>query len=524
MPKVLYPIEDTKESVTRPVVFDVARQVQQWTNMPDVPILFPGETEAAAQPGSTINNDKSFNKFEADALWRISIEEETDRDRILATAVHQTDHGEFFLDEALGVFMRPMYSQTNLKLNFEMRTTDKNTAERWRAEIRARVSTNLDVREHSINYHYLVPIEYEELLSHIHDLREAQGGYGEDYETWIKNCFTRNMTVLTTQSGTEGRWAVREQQGRVIGLFEFEGEPDEGSKEGETSQWSLSFTYRIMYEKPIAVSAEFPLLIHNQLIDERFIPSTPKETARQYASRSSRSATAMGAFEVDALAKPTVQSGIRLPDYHEFYPRSVFRKTLQVVSALLMLEMDENTNKAGRFMVNLAEMDEEFLFREEFLSFLKSEHRWLNKYGESFVNVSVYRGDIPISHERFHVDEDLNVVFDEDPSIRDTFYMRISVITDPNVLSEKARDRAREHVDGLLLCGAAVCPNLVKDGHLPKILAGKYIPRLEAEKFYRRIAQCTNTHQAGVIGDMAVVQWNHAMIFFIEAQKKEILE
>lgn len=525
MPKVLYPIEDTKESITRPVVFDIARQVQKWTGMPNVPILFPGETEAAYQPGSTINNEKSFNKFESEALWRLAVTEETDKDRILATAVHQTDHAEFFFDESLGVFMRPMYSQTHLTLNFELRAPDKNTAERWRQDILARVSTNLDVREHSINYHYLVPIEYEELLSHIHDLREAQAPYGEDYETWITNCFTRNMTVLTTQAGTQARWAVRETQGRVMGLFEFESHPDEGSKEGETSQWTISFSYKVMYEKPIAVSAQFPLLIHNQLIDERFIPSTPKDTARQYASRSSRSATAMGAFEVDMLAKPTVQSGIRLPDYHEFFPQTAFRKTLQVVSALLMVEYDEEDPTAvNRVVANLATMDDEFQFREEFLDYLRYDHAYINRYGESIVNVCVYKGDVPLHHSAFSIDKDLNVVMTNDPDIRGIYYLRISLVTDPTALSEKARERARGNVDGLLLYGAAVCPNLVKNGMLPQVLAGKYIPRLEAEKFFRRIGQCTNSYQPGAMSDLAVVQWNTVMILFVEAYHKEDLK
>lgn len=526
MPKVLYPIEDTKESITRPVVFDVARRVQEWTGMPNIPILFPGETEMAAQPGSTINNEVKFNKFESESLWRITIDEETDKDRILATAVHQTDHGEFFLDEKLNIFMRPIYSQTNLTLNFELRTTDKNTAERWRQDIRARVSTNLDVREHIIHYHYLVPIEYEEFLSHVHDLREAQAGYGEDYETWIKNCFTRNMTVLTNQGATTARWAVREQQARVMGLFDFEGEPEKGSKEGETTQWVLTFAYKVMFEKPVAVSADFPLLIHNQLIDERFVPANPVDTARQYAARSSRSATAMGAFEVDVLARPTVLSGIRLPEYHEFYPATVFRKTLQVVSALLMIDPDPaNPGTTGMHEVlDLRLMDEEFQFRDEFLDFLVHEHMWLNKYGESLVNVCVYKGDMPLHHSCFKVTPDLKVVMTDPPDLRNIYYVRISLVTDPTVLSERARESARDHVDGLLLIGAAVCPNLVKAGLLPKVLAGKYIPRAEAEKFYRRIAQCTGSHQAGLHSDMAVVQWNTVMILFIEAVNKQDLK
>lgn len=518
MPKALYTNDGIKESVTRPVVFDITRQLQEWTGLRAMAILFNGDTEVAIQPGSTIDDEPAFNVTNARELWRVNVREEHRTDKLLATAVHQMEHGPFFCDDALGVYLRPVYSPTLLTLEFEYRSSDVNNARRWRDEIRARVSTNRDVRTHIVNYHYLVPVEYIPLLTHIHTLRERQAGYGENFETWLRNHFTQNVTKLMTQAGTGERWAIAEQQGRIMGQFEFSELPEEPEKQGENAAYRQVFSYKIYYDCPIATAADYPVLVHNQLIDGQYLMIQPKDDKDTYASRSPRSVTALGAFEVDRLAKPTIKSGLRLPEFHEFYPKSVPAYTLQVLSALVGVE------EGNRNIMNFSEIDEHWQFRQEFMDHLKYDHEYLHKYGESLVNVTVYDGHMPLHHSLFHVDADLNVVLNFDPDLRRTYYVRVSLLTDPSRLSEAAKDRARNNAEGLILIGAALCPNLVKAGYLPQVLGdSNYIGRIEGEKFFNRIRICTNTHSGGHLADHAVVQWNTVMILYIESHPKSEL-
>lgn len=521
MPKVLHTNDGIKESVTRPVVFDITRQLQEWTGLEQMNILFPGDTEAAIQPGSTINDEASFNRTNAQALWRVNVREEHRTDKLLATAVHQMEHQEFFYDEAIGVYLRPVYSPTILTLEFEYRSTDVNAARRWRDEIRARVSTNRDIRTHIVNYHFLIPKEYLPLLTHIHELREAQAGYGEDLETYLTNHFTKNVTKLTTVAGTEERWAIAEQQGRIMGQFEFQELPDDPQKQGDNSAYRQTFSYRIYYDCPIATAADYPILVHNQLIDEQYLRFKPKDDLQRFESRSPRSVTALGAFEVDQLAKPTIKSGLRLPEFHEFYPRIAPRHTLQVLSALVGIE-DPVVNPDNRKIMNFTEIDETWMFREEFISYLKYDHAWLHKYGESLVNVTVYDNDVPLHSSLYSIDADLNVVLNFDPDLRRTYYVRLSLLTNPLELSEAAMDRARNHAEGLIIIGAAMAPDLVKRRLLPKVLGdSNYISRKDGKKFFEDIAKITGSFQGGLLADHAIVQWNTVMILYIEANPKD---
>ncbi len=518
MPKVLQTNDGIRESVTRPVALDIARQLMEWTGLKQIRTLFPGDEEQAAQPGSTIDNEAAFNHTPSSAMWRIKVKEEHRREYLLATAVHQAEHPEISLDASIGVHMRPIYSPTVLTFEFEFRSTDYASARRWIDELRLQVSAGrAGSRTHIVNYSYYIPKEFMPLLQHIHALREARAGYGEDFDTYLDKCFTKNVTINTTMAGTEPRYAVAEQQGRVQGQYEFEELPDDPQKNGDTSSYTQAFSYRIYYDSPTGTALDYPVLVHNQLIDPKYLFLPPVDDTDIFASRYPHSVGALNAFEVDRLACNPLKSGIRLPEFHEFYPQSAPRYTLQVLSALVSVD-DVATNPDNRKIMNFNEIDEKWLFRPEFIDHLKYDYAYLHKYGESLVNVTVYDGHMPLHYSLFHVDADLNVVLDFEPDLRRTYYVRVSLLTDPTQMSSAARDRARNNAEGLILIAATLCPNLVKYGYLPKPLGNSnYITRADGEKLFTRIRQCTGTFQSGVMADHAIVQWNTVMILFIEA-------
>lgn len=522
MPKVILANDNVRESVTRPTVLDIARQLLEYTGLEQMPVLFPGDDEVAAQPGSTIDNEGAFNRTANNPLMRISIKDEHRAEMLLATAVHQQEHQDIFYDESLGVALRPVYSPSVLTFEFEIRSTDVNAAKRWRDEVRTRISSGRDVRTHVINYHYMIPAEYIPLLQHIHELREAQAGYGEDFETYLDKYFTANVTKVATLVGGQERYAVVEQAGQIMGQFEFAELPDDPQKQGDTSAYKQMFSYRIYFESPVATTADYPVLVHNQLIDQKYLQFQPKPDRQTFASRSPRSVAALRVFEVDCLAKPTVKSGLRLPEFHEFIPRSAPSHTLQVLSALVGIESKE-ANPDNRKIMNFSEIDEQWEFRKEFIDHLKYDHMWLHKYGESLVNVTVYDEHMPLHHSLFQVDKDLNVVLNFEPDLRRTYYVRLSLLTRPGLLSKPAKDRARENADGLILIGVTLVPSLVKDKKLPVVKDGNYVPRDEGKKFFDEIDKVTGGHQGGTLADHAVVQWNTVMILYIETDHKSQL-
>lgn len=514
MPKVLTTNDNVVHTVVRPIVFDIVRQIQERTGVAPTKILFPGDAEVAIQPGSSIDEENSFNRTSSQPLWQVSIRNDHITEALLSTAVFQAEHPCYFEDDALGLRLRPIYSPMQMTINFEIRTTDVTEAQRWRDEYRANLSNNRDVRNHIVNYHYLIPKEVFPLIKHIHELRESQGGYGQDYQQYLDQCFTPNVGKVSTVVGTEQRYAVMEQAGRITGQFEFAELPDEPQKQGDNSAYKQVFSYKIFFDNPIATAVDYPVLVHNQLIDDIYILHPPKDDKDLFQSRSPRSVTALSAFEMDVITRPTIVSGLRLPDFQEFNPTTAPRYTLQVLSALVGVE--EGVSKLMSFL----EIDETWEFRKEFLDHLYYDYNYLHKYGESLVNVTVYDRDMPLHHSLFYVDKDLNVIIRGEPDIRRTYYVRLSLLTNMAMLSKAAKDRARNNAEGLRLIGAALAPQLVKANKLPQpMLNTNYIARAAADQFFNDIDKLTDGFKGGLLLDQAITQWNTVMILYIETDK-----
>lgn len=519
MPKVIQTNDSVKETVIRQVVLDVAKQVQEWTGLNYVPILFNGDTQVAVQPGSTIDEVESFNNAPGRALWRIQAKDEHVTDKLLATAVMQMEHPEYFYDEALRVFIRPVYSQTSLQLDFEYKATDISAARRWRDEIRTKVSMNRDIRFHDVEYYYFVPQNYFTLLEHIHTLRENQAGYGDTYDEWLKKSFTQNVTIASDMVGNNQRWAVREQQNRINGRFEFSELPDDPSKV-DGSAYTLSFSYIVQFDCPIAAAMDYPLLVHNQLIEERFWGISPKDPFRTYASRSSISRTALDAFEVPYSKKQNIETGLRFPEFSEFNPDHKLPRTHQVLSALIGVLPPDPANPGGnRLAMNFKNFDDVYELQKEFLDYMAWDYKYLNKYGESFINVSLYNGGKMVDPSQYEVDKDLNVNFLIDPDLRSTYYVRLSIVADPSILTPDAKERLEEQGEGTILIGTILCPALAKNKLLPEVFGDNWLSKADVTRFLYRIQICQNTSTSGFQNNPDGGINARVMVLFLQAHR-----
>lgn len=523
MPKIYMPIEAVTGTVRRPIVYDVARTIMEWTGIGDIRIIFPDSAEEAYQPGSSIDN-QGPNKINlaSQGMILIRVREKYVEERMLSAAVLQMDNEAVFVDRETGLYLVPAYAQTEMDLEIEYRAEDPHRARRWRDEIHQRVATNRAGLVHNVSYNFLVPIEYNNLVRHIHALRENQAGYGETFDEYIDKCFVKDVSETVTINGAEPRWTVAQTQTRVLGHFDFT-TPEEAQKAGEGTSATTSFVYKLQYATPVGMAADYPLLVHNQLIDDKWVVITEPDPAVEYNVHQAKTTNAIRYFEIYNRTPRTVESGMRFPPYHEFMPKTVPTSTLQIASVLLGINPNDGTS-SNRNLLNLAELDEDVCYAERFLAFLRKEHCYLNTYGLSFVHVSVYNGNMPIHSSRYSVDKDLNVWLNEEPNLRDTYYIRIALVTDPFVLTDRTRNRMRDHGEELIMIAETVCPNLKEYGMLPKVQHGNYITRVDGNTLFTRIRQCTKTSFGGLGTDQVPVQWNLANGLYIVAHRAASLK
>ena len=463
MPKVLYPIPGIKDSVQRPVVFDIIRQMMTWTGISiNTNIRFAGGSEKMHQPGSTISTDDEFNSFNTDPQWTVTVEEDTQQDRILSTAVSYDDNPHIFWDGAIGVYIRPVYTPVDTVISFSNRFSGKESAMQWRDLIRNKISMLRDQYVHSVTYSYLLPEECEAILKEIHRMREAVAPYGEDYATYFLGHSTKKFSVLTDLVGHNGTYGVSETQARVLGYFEIEAEPEKGSKDPESSAWDINITYKFKYDRPSTCYMEYPLVVHNQLMGVKFRPTAPSSRVDDIELNYSISSRALAAFETTRVPSFLGLPGIALPVFDEFLPAQVLPDTLRLIT--LMSTIDE---AQPRNLLSLVDFDD-YTFTDEILAFMITEAPYLNKPDASIFNVSVYRGENIMKFDRFEIQSDLMVHLLEDPSLREQYHVRVAIHRNPKMMNPAAKERLRKNYTVAKAVLWSLRPELEKQ-HIPGI-------------------------------------------------------
>lgn len=474
MPRVATPILSTYDSIVRPVAIATARRICELLSLPNnITMIMPGPGEEAPMTGSTIGYQGEDSRFDSDDQITIEVTEETTDERVLSTPVYQVEHIPFFLDTALKIKMKPVYSPSELILQFTYRASNRIKASQFRADALLRSNQGRTENLHNIDYHYPVPVEYLQLLKHIHVLRETQAGYGETFDHWMKEHLTERATNLTNVVGKEHLLVIAEKQIRPIGYFDFSSQPAPEEREKETGPYVVKFEYRLLYDKVIGAVAEYPLVVHNQLIDDRWFgqrrASGDVLNPENYAAVAGYSRYAMDHIVKLNRCCPK-KEGLSIPEFDEWQPSLTHPTTYTLAN--VMLQVDPDNPYA---VLNLENDLGDFKFADALIPFLKGEASYLNRFAQSVIYLSLYRDDKPVADGSLLVDRDLNVQSNFPLELRDRYHMRIAVVTDLNFINQGALERFRYSGQACLNILSALQGQLIGEGFLPPLLGGQIV-------------------------------------------------
>lgn len=463
MPKLFLEVPDTEASTARPITLEIIRQVVKNTGLNrNTNIVYPSELETDAQPGSRLNSNE-INKFPSMEKVYVDVEEDYVADRLLATAIHRPENNFIFIDHALDAYIKPTYSSTEVTVNFKYRSQDRVKARKWRDDIRNYVSMMRDVCLHTVDYHYLIPDGCLYILKEIHRLRENVEGYGEDFDTYLKNHSTQRLTQLTNLAGKQDAWGIAETQMRIQGWFDFEGVPEQGDKANDSDAWEISFSYKFRYDKALACSMHYPLMIHNQPLGKKFRHTKPPYELEQQQRSYSLSVWHLSHFEKNSRnPASSAITGLAIPDIDDFIPSQVLPSSMRVLTALVKIKPEDK-----RTLLDFKALGK-YKLQDVFLDFLmNSEAPYVTQPYESIINVSAYRNINMIPHRFVQVDNTGVVSITDDLELREYHHVRLSLITDLSSLSKAALDRLRENGCAFRLIMMVINSALAQKGLLP---------------------------------------------------------
>ena len=488
MPRVATEIPETYEAIIRPVALEVVRAVCRFMNLQDgVTILFPGASEEAPMTGTTLDSDNpNPSTFGHGSRVRVEVSEQVVEDRVLTTAVHQVENLPIFLDPEIGVLIKPIYSGTELVLGFSYRADSRVAARKFRDQALLRTSSMAKENMHEISYHYAFPAVFIRLLKQIWTMREAVAGYDESFDEWMVKYLDERATNVATLTGQSSSLAIAETQVCPWGYFsDFNAIPEPESKDKESGTWFVNFEYRITFDKVVACAAEWPLVVHNQLIP---FPWREKPNAsgslidpdrRDRAPSRSRRAFDIHTNIYTDWCKKKV-GGITIPEYDDYEPASIFPNTTTV--AMMMMQVDADDPHA---VINLGELGD-YSMDPEVLEFLRLESPYINHLGASVFHVGLYAGRHPMPDGSL-VASELDVRSVDPMHLRHRYHLRIALMCDLFELTSEAATRLRNAGPACVKILSALQWNLMGNAIIPKLVAGRIVSREDFNEIALRI-------------------------------------
>lgn len=454
MPNISLTLPEQSQSISRPIVFDIIGQIQEITKInKDTKIFFSGDIRRMQTPGTSIDNtDERFATFNSNNIVFIEVDEDYDHETLGSTAVTRPEQHSVFIDPKLDVRVTPVYATTNMTINFRYRCVSKTEALRWRDDIRLRVSQMRDINIHNLTYHYLLPLEVLVLLKFIHETKEVVEPYGETYEEFIVRNSTDRLTLMGDLVNQDARLAISETQCRVVGMYTWDAIPEKPERE-ESGVWTVSFSYKFSFEKPIACHVKYPIMVHNNLLPSHYTVFTNGEQDLYHIPKHyPLSLGALSGFEADTVmdARRSHDPIIRLPRFDDFEIKHVPVGTGTAIIALCQVDADKKT------LVNLNELGD-IALDSDILQFIRTvEYPYITKLYKSVIHLSLYRNTHLTHTDTIDCDANLTIKAVEALDLRNIHRLRFSLVTDLTLLPWEAINRLRQYPKVLVKIIAAM--------------------------------------------------------------------
>jgi len=493
MPNLLIPIENTYDSVTRTVAKSIVDNVLKISRIDkSTRVEIRGETQQATQPGSELDGNNPDLRLMHDGRVIVSFRETYVDSEVINAEVRHPYAQPIFADPSIGIHIKPVYSNTEMELNFTYRAKSKQEAMVWRDDVKIRMGDNRQSHLHEADYHFPVPNFCSHLIKHIYDLREAQAGYGDTLGQYLQAHYTKRAKVLTNQAGdmNHSLLVIAEKQLGIQGWYDFD-LPIEEEKQEDGPSYLIQFNYKFSYHKPVHLNVVYPQIVHNQLISPEFIVKKERtEDPLSLPNYKSDYRFALDHFDLLARIPKRPLGGMCVPDYDEWLPEIVLPYTSTFITWMVVFSQKN---------MKLALDESDILginFHPLVLTYMQEQGDKMVALGRSPIHFGIFRGREAVSDGvlKINVTEAaFEVETTEHVNLRENYHMRMSFCTEIEKYTEEALESLHENgyvalmlfqsVANRLDVEHAVANYMSEDGKLSREYIKRFFNLLREQKY-----------------------------------------
>jgi hypothetical protein len=437
----LYGIE---ESIDRNVVITTTNDIRSGLGIsPDVYTVYDvrDKLKKAKDKRGTIIGNNTTNESFLNITYKEAPEDNVD----VSLLPYRPDTQPIYIDKSIYAFFTPILLSRKMTVTFEYHNKSKSTIIALLNKLRLRTANDTMYRRHDLEYYYTIPNFVTGLLAHINTLKNKRLDVPLELDEYIANTFDNRADFINNPSGStyQGDFVIRERQLQVMSYITTELPSIEQEFDDETNTWFFSFDFEFIYQKPVSLYLEYPLLVFNSLIDKSFRtfdnPSLPKDAFITYGSDG-----LLGLFGLRKTVKNMTGFNhyLVIPSFDtpDLEPSSKY--LARMFSVLVCIDIN-NPNH----LFNIKEIPG-IKFKENVLNFiLTSEREFIGDMRQSMFLIELYKDFKKDYNNKVLLDIDGNLTSLHPLDIKNTYRVVFSVFLDLTLLDPAAIKRIKAFIN-----------------------------------------------------------------------------
>ena len=365
MPNALVPLQDSYQTVVRPIAASAALQIVKMMRLQGTAkIIMPGSAEAIPLRGGSFNAPGDVGIiYPSDSLLEITFEDIAEDDRTLVNDVNRNQNMALFHNKELDIRITPVYRQQRMRMNLKFSTPNRSYAQRWLNDARNQRSLDRAEFHMTLDYYYTLPAKLREFLESVHSIirNGSIAPIDVEFMAWFEQYLNVKHSQRATQNDTFEEIVFNEQQVSALGWFDFVAGPENIEKNEST--YSSSFTAEFLYNQPTQLHTEFPLVVHQTPVDSKFYSRDRIFSYREFNRRTDviTGATA----DMNEYKNDNGMPYLRHPEFDDWMPRVKDNSSLTFCTVLIVLDPDN-----PRHLFDLNNLID-FKFTPEFLEYFE---------------------------------------------------------------------------------------------------------------------------------------------------------
>lgn len=468
-------IPEEYQSISRPVAFDVARQVLIHLGLdPATKITFNGEAEQPLTHGSTLTKeDNNPVRFSGSPRLFIDLKEKPRKNSWFKTNYSSPVENHIFLNSKHNVKIYPIQDEKEATLKLGFRFANKADARKCLSFLRNRLAMLQKEITTTAIFHYPLPHDFITRLRTIHEnvvmLEEDLGKPVTSYEDWFTKGITDAHFDLTDAGGTTTVDAIEVKATGIKGGFLEDLKTD--VEKGDVS-YTVMLDFKYFYSKPIACVMAYPMFIANNVLPEE-VRGARRDTFIQEIDNVDFNSTQTNFVRLNEKASPfNTWYGETIPEWDEWIsPMTSYAKEIRLFNCMLKTDLSD-----PKQVINILDIFDGYDIKDYIIDFLKANHKTLTTPYANPFQIALWDDNERIDSNSYYVDENLMLWHTEGLNPEKRYHVTVGLESELHKLVQTMVNNLREHGDVAKTVVDIVDPYLNPP---MQIMRGNYVTRQE---------------------------------------------